>query len=57
MAGKATSVYLSVTLRTTHKTIFQKTFLRMADLNKYIAEPDFVTKYPNTEYYITKEVY
>lgn len=57
MAGKATSVYLTVSDKVTHKAAFRKTFFRMADLNIFIVTPEFLDKYPLTEFYITKEVY
>lgn len=57
MAGKATSVYLTVSYKTTHKAALRKTFFRMADLNTFVSTPEFLEKYPSTEYYITKEVY
>ena len=57
MAGKATSVYLTVSDKVSHKAALRKTFFRMADLNTYIATPEFIEKYPTTEFYITKEVY
>jgi hypothetical protein len=57
MAGKATSVYLTVSDKVTHKTAFHKIFFRMDDLKKYIAEPEFIEKYPTDKFYITKEIY
>jgi len=57
MAGKATSVYLTVSIRATHKTAFHKVFFNMNGLNSYIATEEFVAKYPTTEFYITKEIY
>ena len=57
MAGKATSVYLTVSVRATHKTAFHKVFFNMTGLNTYVATEEFKEKYPATEYYITKEIY
>lgn len=57
MAGKATSVYLTVSDRTTHKTAFHKQFFNMNGLNKFIAEEAFKALYPLDVYYITKEIY
>ena len=57
MAGKATSVYLTVSDKTTHKTAFHKQFFNMNGLKEYIDTEDFKTKYPLTEFYITKETY
>jgi hypothetical protein len=57
MAGKATSVYLTVSLKGTHATIFHKQFFDMNGLKKYVATEEFIAKYPTTEFYITKETY
>lgn len=57
MAGKATSTYLTVSDKKTHKTAFHKMFFNMTELNKFINNEEFKEKYPLTEFYITKEVY
>ena len=57
MAGKATSVYLTVSIKATHKTAFHKQFFNMNGLNQYVATEEFIAKYPLTEFYITKETY
>lgn len=57
MAGKATSVYLTVSIKVTHKTAFHKQFFNMTGLNQYVATEEFIAKYPLTEFYITKETY
>ena len=57
MAGKATSVYLTVSTKDTHKTAFHKQFFNMSGLNQYVATEEFIAKYPTTEFYITKETY
>ena len=57
MAGKATSVYLTVSDRSTHKSAFHKQFFNMTGLNTFIATEDFINKWPASHYYITKEVY
>ena len=57
MAGKATSVYLTVSVRTTHVTAFHKQFFNMLGLNQFIATEEFIAKYPTEEFYITKETY
>jgi hypothetical protein len=57
MAGKATSVYLTVSTNGTHKTAFFKQFFNMSGLNQFIATDEFIAKYPKTEFYITKETY
>ena len=57
MAGKATSVYLTVSDKSTHKTVLHKVFFNMTGLNKFIAEDAFKALYPLDTYYITKEIY
>jgi len=57
MAGKATSVYLTVSVKETHKTAFHKQFFNMNGLNTYVATEEFKEKYPTEQFYITKETY
>ena len=58
MAGKATSVYLTVTpIDQPLKSVFRKTFFVAADLRKFVNSPEFKEKYPDTEYQIITEVY
>jgi hypothetical protein len=57
MAGKAKSNYLSVVLRENHKTVLNKMFFNIGDLNKFIATDEFKELYPNEVYYIVKESY
>ena len=56
-AGRATSVYLTVSDRATHKTAFHRVFFNATELNKFIGTDEFKAKYPTETYYITKEVY
>jgi hypothetical protein len=51
MAGKATSVYLSVVDKKTHMTTESKKFFKMAELNAYISTEEFKEKYPLDVYY------
>jgi hypothetical protein len=58
MAGKATSNYLTVSDKKTHKTLLHKMFFNVGDLNKFIGTDEFKEKYlTNNDVYITKEVY
>jgi hypothetical protein len=57
MAGKATSVYLTVSNKTTHKTAFHKVFFNMSGLNQFISTDEFKALWPDSEFYITKETY
>ncbi len=57
MAGKATSVYLTVSEKLTHKTILHKQFFNMTGLNQFVGTDDFKEKYSTEVFYITKETY
>ena len=57
MAGKAKSNYLSVVVRDTHKTIMNKMFLSIAELDKFVCSDKFRELYPYEVYYVVKEVY
>lgn len=57
MAGKATSVYLTVTNKATHKTVVQKQFFNMTGLNQFMATDTFKEQYPAADFYFTKETY
>lgn len=57
MAGKATSVYLTVADKITHKAVLRKTFFKMAELNTFVSTEEFKEMYPSDIYYIVKEVY
>lgn len=57
MAGKAKSCYLTVTEKTTHKTVLSKVFFNARDMNDYIKTPEFLAKYPPDQYNYVKETY
>lgn len=57
MAGKATSVYLTVSNKLTHKTVLHKVFFNMTGLNQFVGTDEFKELYPVDTYYITKEIY
>jgi len=57
MAGKAKSVYLTVTLKGQMKTVFHKMFFDAKSYNDYVKTEEFITKYPKDTYSIIKEVY
>ena len=57
MAGKAKSCYLSVTNRETRKTVLNRMFFKMAELNDFIKKEEFKTAYPEELFHIVKEVY
>jgi hypothetical protein len=57
MAGKAKSVYLTVTKKGSIKTEFTKVFFDAKAYNEYVKTDEFKTKWPVEEYTITKETY
>jgi hypothetical protein len=57
MAGKAKSVYLTVTKKGSMKTEFHKMFFDAKSYNEYVKSEDFKAKWPETEYQIVKETY
>ena len=57
MAGKAKSVYLTVTKKGSMKTEFHKMFFDAKSYNEYVKAEDFKAKWPDTEYSIIKETY
>lgn len=57
MAGKAKSCYLTVTVKTTHKTVLSKVFFNAKAMNDHIRTPEFQEKYPLTEFNHVKETY
>ena len=57
MAGKAKSCYLTVTEKTTHKSVFHKVFFNAKAMNDYVRTEEFVAKYPPELYNYVKETY
>jgi hypothetical protein len=57
MAGKAKSVYLTVTLINQHNTVFRKMFFNAKEFNDYVRTDEFKALYPETHYKIIKEIY
>jgi hypothetical protein len=57
MAGKAKSCYLTVTVKTTHKSVLSKMFFDAKSMNDYIKSPEFQAKYPPDQYLYVKETY
>jgi len=57
MAGKAKSVYLTVTKKGSSKTEFTKVFFDAKAYNEYVKTDEFKAKWPSTEYNIVKEIY
>jgi hypothetical protein len=57
MAGKATSCYLTVYPKGTHKSVFSKVFFNIKDFNYFIKSNEFKAQYPDSMFTIIKEVY
>jgi len=57
MAGKAKSVYLTISPKGTFKTVFSKMFFDAKGYNEYVKSYEFKAKWPTTEFDIIKEVY
>jgi hypothetical protein len=57
MAGKAKSVYLTITKKGEMKTEFNKMFFDAKSYNEYVKSEEFKAKWPAEEFNIVKEVY
>jgi hypothetical protein len=57
MAGKAKSVYLTVTPKGQFASVLRKMFFDAKSYNQYVNSEEFKAKWPKTEFDILKEVY
>jgi hypothetical protein len=57
MAGKAKSVYLTVTKKGSMKTEFTRVFFNAKDYNDYVNTDEFKAKWPKEEFNLVKETY
>ena len=57
MAGKATSIYLTVLPKGTHMSVFKKVFFEAKAYNEYVKSDEFKTKCPADQFDIVKEIY
>jgi hypothetical protein len=57
MAGKAKSVYLTITKKGSMKTESHRMFFDAKGFNEYVKSEEFKAKWPASEYNIIKEVY
>jgi hypothetical protein len=57
MAGKATSVYLTVCRKGNHMSSLKKVFFDAKSYNEYVKSDEFKQKFPKEEYDIIKEIY
>lgn len=57
MAGKATSIYLTVTPKGSHLSVFKKVFFEAKAYNAFVKSEEFKAKYPADQFDIIKEIY
>ena len=57
MAGKAKSVYLTITEKGKHNAVFRKVFFNASDYNAYVKTDEFKAQGPAAELDIIKETY
>ena len=57
MAGKAKSVYLTITKKGALKTEFKKMFFDAKSYNEYVKSDEFKARWPAEEFDIVKETY
>jgi hypothetical protein len=57
MAGKAKSVYLTITEKGKHRAVFRKMFFNATDYNAYIKTDEFKAQWPADQFDIIKETY
>lgn len=57
MAGKATSVYLTVSPKGKLNCVLHKTFFTAKEYNEFVKSEEFLAKYPVEQFDCFKEVY
>jgi len=57
MAGKAKSIYLTITKKGALKTEFKKMFFDAKAYNEYVTSDEFKARWPAEEFNIIKETY
>jgi hypothetical protein len=57
MAGKAKSVYLTVTKKGSMKTEFHRVFFDAKSYNEYVKSDEFKAKWPADQFDFVKETY
>ena len=57
MAGKAKSVYLTVTPKGSLTSVFRKVFFDAKAYNEFVKTDEFKEKYPTDKFQILKEIY
>jgi hypothetical protein len=57
MAGKATSIYLTILPKGTHMSVFKKVFFEAKAYNEYVKSDEFKAQWPAEQFDIIKEIY
>ena len=57
MAGKAKSIYLTVTVKGQVNSVFRKMFFDAKTYNEYVKSEEFKAKWPADQYNFVKETY
>ena len=57
MAGKATSIYLSILPKGSHISVHKKVFFEAKAYNEYVKSEEFKTTWPKEQFDIVKEIY
>ena len=57
MAGKAKSIYLTVTLKGQFTSVFRKMFFDAKAHNEYVKSEEFKAQWPADQYNFVKETY
>ena len=57
MAGKATSIYLTILPKGKHMSVFKKVFFEAKAYNEYVKTEEFKAKWPTDQFDIIKETY
>jgi hypothetical protein len=57
MAGKAKSVYLTITPKDSYNTVFHKMFFDAKAYNDYVKTDEFKALWPDNKFTLVKEVY
>ena len=57
MAGKAKSVYLTITEKGKLNAVFRRVFFNASDYNAFVKTDEFKEQWPKEQFDIVKEVY
>ena len=57
MAGKATSIYLTILPKGSHNSVFKKVFFEAKSYNEYVKSEEFKGQWPTNEFDQVKETY